>query len=345
MRAVFGLGCLLSFVSFGSAHAQVGSAVLLPARGDDRLPAQREAAQQALSDALSAQGYQVVSHADALTRLPEGAVACGAVDCAPNMLRALSLNLAAACAVWLSPDAPEGTVFVTLVDDAGARYPGARPVHAADLAVATRAALADARALQMLGPGPWVRIHGQPEGAKVFIDDQLAGTLPYRAAMTAGRYALRVESDGHLPEEQDLDIPLNAGRVVEVEVNLVPGEAPASTDRRGDPLWSPASVDITTSTERRAHVADYILGSALAVGGLGLMLAYPINTAVTDGDCADRACRTVYRSTGITPRTAVAALGGTALMFAGAIVALVWKPFSVQVTAGSETSLSISRQF
>jgi len=328
----------LSWSWLGAVHAQVGSAVLLPARGDDRLPAQREAAQQALSDALSAQGYQVLDHADALARLPEGSVACGAVDCAPSMLRALTLNLAAACAVWLSPEAPEGTVFVTLVDDAGARYPGAHPVHAGDLAVATRAALADARALQMLGPGPWVRIHGQPEGAKVFIDNQLAGTLPYRAAMTAGRYALRVEATGHLSDEQDIDVPLNAGRVVDVEVNLAEGQEPPTPD----------AVVVATpqhTTERRAHAADYVLGCALAVGGLGLMVAYPINAAASDGDCADSACRTIYQSTGITRRTLIAGLAGTALIVAGAVVTFVWKPFAIHVTAGSETSLSVSRHF
>lgn len=340
-RAVF-LGLLLcAFVT--SAQAQVGSAVLLPARGDDRLPTQREAAQRALSEALGAQGYTVVSHADALARLPAGGSACGAVDCAPNMLRALSLNLAAACAVWLSPDAPEGTVFVTLVDDAGARYPGAHAVQGGDLALATRAALADARGLQMLGPGPWVRIHGSPSGAQVFIDNQLAGTLPYRSAMTAGRYELKVKAPGHLSEVQDLDMPLNDGRVVDVEINLDPGQdpvevaaVPASADT-GVEVLSP-----TPETRRVAQPADYIVGGVLALGGVLLMTIDPIPAVAQYHECANADCSRRYT---FGTRTALEVAGGAALVAAGAVVALAWKPFAVQVGVGSQTSVQLSTRF
>ncbi len=350
MLRVLLLACLLIGGLENRAFAQAGSVVLLPTRGDERLPAQREAAQQALSEALSLQGFSVVPHATALTQLPPGATACGAVDCAPNLLRTLSMRVAAACAVWLSPDAPEGTVFVTLVDDAGARYPGARSVHAANIAVATRAALADARALQMLGPGPWVRVHGEPEGAKVFIDNTLVGTVPYRAAMTAGRYELKVQAAGHVSDVQDLDIPLNDGRVVDVEVKLNPGEDPidlvatspvSSGDAVGPQLSSHPANDGTDGA-RVAQVGDYMLGAALAIPGVLLMTIDPIRALAKHGDCADSACRTVYT---FGTRTALELVGGAALVTAGAVVAFVWKPFSIRVGVGPDASLQLSTRF
>lgn len=336
------------FCWFSSLASAQTSVVLLPARGDDRLPAQRDAAQQALFEALSQQGFTVVAHADALSRLPEGSTACSAVDCAPSMLRTLSLNVAAACAVWLSPDAPEGTVFVTLVDDAGSRYPGAHPVHAGNLVVATRAALAEARGLHMLGPGPWVRIHGVPEHAKVFIDGQLVGALPYRAAMTAGRYDLRVEAPEHISEEQDLDIPLNAGRVVEVEVALVPGQEPARAgngaqrDTDGPASRPVVSPGPHTHSERHAQAGDYLLGAALAVPGLLLMTINPIQALAKGGDCADATCRNVYT---FGARTTAELVGGAALVAAGAVVAFGWKPFALQVSTGTETSVRLTTRF
>lgn len=341
-RELLGVALLFNLVAL-QVHAQVGSAVVLPTRGDERMTAQREVAQQALLEALSTQGYRVVTHAEALAQLPAGGQACAAVDCAPNLLRALSLNVAAACAVWLSPDAPEGTVFVTLVDDAGSRFPGAHPVNGGNMEVATRAALAEARGLQLLGPGPWVRVHGSPASANVIVDGQAVGALPYRAAMTAGRYLLRVESPGHLSEEQILDIPLNAGRVVEVEVNLEVGEDPIVADPIPTNPFSlePADVD-ASQTERVAGTGDYLLGGALVLGGVLLMTIDPVPAALLHGDPVPGRPERRYS---FGPRAALEVIGGAALIATGAVVAFVWKPFALQVSTGSQTSVQLSTRF
>lgn len=342
MRAAFFGSCFaLCLVAF-RADAQVGVAVLLPARGDERMTSQRETAQRALHEALSAQGYRVTTHAEALSQLPQGTAACSAVDCSPNMLRALSADVAAACAVWLSPDAPEGTVFVTLVDDAGARFPGAHAVHAGTLEVATRAALAEARGLQLLGPGPWVRVRGTPASAKVLIDGQVVGALPYRAAMTAGRYSLRIESPGHLSEEQTLDIPLNAGRVVEVEVNLEVGEDPVVASPPVERATSVPVDDNASATEHVAGTGDYLLGGTLAVAGVLLMTIDPIPAALLHGDTVPGRPERRYS---FGPRATLEVIGGAALVAAGALVTFVWKPFSLQVSTGSQTSLQLSTRF
>jgi hypothetical protein len=327
------------------AMAQATQVVLLPVRGDERLTAQRDVAQRALTDAMRQQGMAVVSHADALGRLPANANACGAIDCAPTMLRELSIELAAACAVWLSPDAPEGTVFVTLIDDAGARFPGARAVNGGDIALAVRAALADARGLHMLGPGPWVRVHGQPEGAKVFVDGQLVGTVPYRAAMVAGRYELKVQAPGHKSEQQTLDIPLNDARVVDVEVGLSPGQDPPEPAvTTVAPIASDAPAPAAAlSAQRVAQPADYIVGGTIALGGLLLMTIDPVRALAQHHECANSDCSRRYT---FGTRTALEVVGGALLVAGGAVVALAWKPFAIEVVAQpSAAGVTVHSQF
>jgi hypothetical protein len=187
----------------------------------------------------------------------------------------------------------------------------------------------------MLGPGPWVRIHGEPEGARIYIDEQLVGTLPYRAAMTAGRYALRIESDGRIADEQDLDIPLNAGREVEVEVMLAIGEEVRA---------SPAALAATrpAETETVAHAGDYLLGGAVAASGLLLMTVDPLRTLARDGDCADRSCQKVY---GFSTRSTLQVMGGAGLVALGAVITFVVQPFAARVSVGEQSSVSFSTTF
>ena len=162
-------------------HAE--TALLLPPKGDDALKTERLKANVVLGDALQAQGIKVVPHSEAVAAVGGGAAReCDSVDCAPALIEAASADVAAALAVWAAGDPPApSTVFVTLVDRRGERYPGKARVEDSDLTRATKEALLDARALQLLGPGPWLRVRGKPEGAQVVLNGKLVGTLPYRA--------------------------------------------------------------------------------------------------------------------------------------------------------------------
>lgn len=203
-------------------HAE--TALLLPPKGDDALKTERLKANVVLGDALQAQGIKVIPHSEAVASVGGGAAReCDSVDCAPALIEAASADVAAALAVWAAGDPPTpSTVFVTLVDRRGERYPGKARVEDADLTRATKEALLDARALQLLGPGPWLRVRGKPEGAQVLLNGKLVGTLPYRAPVRSGRQTLEVRYEGLRTHAQTVDIPPNATRQVEVDVDLAP---------------------------------------------------------------------------------------------------------------------------
>src|SRR5262249_44518132 len=143
--------------------------------------------------------------------------ACEQIACAPALLADLHADIAVGLAVWRGEHDAE--VNVTIVDAAGTRYPGSAPTGP-DAGEAARAALLQAQALRMLGPGPWVSIAGDPTGASVWIDGRFVGSLPYRAGVTPGDHKLEVRADGHAAKALDLRIPLEPTSLEALEVKL-----------------------------------------------------------------------------------------------------------------------------
>lgn len=260
-----------------------GTVVLLPPGGDAALADERAAAQSALSLALEGQGFHIVAH-DAVAHDED---ACASVDCAPVLLRDAGANLAAAVAVWGESFAGQqraAQVYVTLVDAAGNRYPGAARVPEGDVAAAARTALLDARALQLLGPGPWLRVRGVPEGAEVHIDDKLVGSLPYRARIDAGRHALEVRAEGMHAHVESVIVPPNQGRVIEIEVALGPA---SGADATGTNAVAPADDSAESPRDNTGHVSHPIVGP-LVLGGVGVALVGVTVAQALSGDCLRR---------------------------------------------------------
>jgi hypothetical protein len=312
------------------ARAHAETALLLPPKGDEALKKERLQANVVLGDALQAQGIKVVPHSEAVTSVGGGAASdCDSVDCAPALLQAASADVAAALAVWAAGDPPApSTVFVTLVDRRGERFPGKARVEDADLARATKEALLDARALQLLGPGPWLRVRGKPEGAQVLLNGKLVGTLPYRAPVHSGRQTLEVRYEGLRTHAQTVDIPPNATRQVEVDVDLVP--RPEGTLAVKD---AEADVVRDSSTGERSHpiVGPIILGTigvAVLAVDIASLAGAGCNQHDANGVCLQR--DSVNRGSAI----AWGAIG------VGAIAgALIW-----HLVGGSrETDRSVSR--
>jgi hypothetical protein len=248
-----------------SPRAFAETAILLPPKGDDSLSAERLKANEVLSQALQAQGLRIVARTDAAARLGSAAASeCDSVDCAPALIEAANADVAAALAVWAAGDPPApNAVFVTLVGRRGDRYPGKSRVQNGDLARATKEALLDARALQLLGPGPWLRVRGTPDGASVVLDGKLVGTVPYRAPINTGRHTLEVRFEGLRPHTQTVDIPPNATRQVEVDAQLAarPSDSLAVTAAEAD-----VQNQSDAGTVRRPVIGPLILG------GVGLAL-------------------------------------------------------------------------
>jgi hypothetical protein len=255
--------CVMANVC-GVSFAHAETAVLLRPKGDDSLNAERQKAHEILAQALQAQGLRVIPQADAAAKLGNSAASdCDSVDCAPALIEAADADVAAALAVWAAGDPPTpSTVFVTLVGRRGDRYPGKARVQNADLARATKDALLDARSLQLLGPGPWLRVRGKPEGANVILDGKLVGTVPYRATASSGRHTLEVRFEGLRSHTQTVDIPPNATRQIEIEADLAarPG-ADVSPNAAASAAGAPVSDEATTGGSRPI-VGPIILGSA-----------------------------------------------------------------------------------
>lgn len=275
------------FASIPPVAFASGAVVLLPAGGDAAFPDERAHAQAALSLALEGQGFRVLAH-DAVVH-DDGA--CASVDCAPVLLRAVGADLAAAVAVWGEPHAGStrpAQVFVTLVDVAGNRYPGAARVSDAAVAAAARTAVLDARALQLLGPGPWLRVRGTPDGAEVRIDDKLVGSLPYRARIDAGRHALEVRADGMRSHVESVNVPPNPGRVVEIDVALAPGSG-AGARRASAPNAAPATPrDSAESSRADATGTTHPIVGPVVLGSVGLAVGVYDLVAVLDTGCTRR---------------------------------------------------------
>ena len=316
-----GLAAMLCLVSAQVAHAE--AAVLLPPSGDDTLRAAQGRAHAALHDALLKQGLRVLTHdeATAEAQTPE-ARDCKTVDCAPKLMREVGASLAVGLAVW-SSDVNQ-TVFVTLVDIRGNRFPGRAPVQDGDVASAANAALLDARALTLLGPGPWLRVHGKPEGAEVVLGGKVIGTTPLRKKVDSGRHVLEVRKPGHKSFVQSVDVPPNAAKQVDVEVSLQPRMEPGA-----DPsLTAIDEADGPAGTERSA-VWSFVLGGALAAV-CAAALAYGIVNLTEVGDCEARddagRCESEVQ-TG--PAITVSLIGG-GVALAGAVVMFAVQPIETR---------------
>jgi hypothetical protein len=273
---------IANFCAASFAHAE--TAVLLRPKGDDSLNAERQKAHEVLLSALQGQGLRVVPQADAAAKLGNAAASeCDSIDCAPALIEAADADVAAALAVWAAGDPPApSTVFVTLVGRRGDRYPGKARVQNADLARATKDALLDARSLQLLGPGPWLRVRGKPEGANVILDGKLVGTVPYRATVSSGRHTLEVRFEGLRPHAQTVDIPPNATRQVEIEADLAP--------RPGDAQSATAAAETTPADAQLDHAdegASRPIVGPLILGGAGLALIVADVVYLGSAGCRD----------------------------------------------------------
>jgi hypothetical protein len=348
IQALAWLACTLALGCCSIARAD--SALLLPPAGDPELSALQQSAQHGLNAALREAGLDVrAPKSRARTRNADEA--CEQIACASTLLTDLHADIAVGLAVWRGEHDAE--VNVTIVDSAGTRYPG-RALVGADAANAARAAMLEAQALRMLGPGPWVSIAGDPAGASVWIDGRFVGSLPYRAGITPGDHQLELRADGHAAKTIDLKVPLEPTALEALEVKLEKGTAvPAD---QNEPAMStavpadqqagspPAAEPLADRAPTRSSPSpwNFIVGGALIVGGGVIIIADPVRAAVRDGRCADPQCNRVYR---FGTRSAAELALGVALAAAG-VTMLIWQPLRVTATVGTDRAqLSATMRF
>ncbi|HEX2676427.1 MAG TPA: PEGA domain-containing protein, partial [Polyangiales bacterium] len=258
-------GWVLGGIGASHVSAQAARAVVVPPHGQEAEGQRGVEAAHALAEALALQGLRVMDFAAAAKQHVEGE-ACEGRSCAERLLAADAADLAVTLTLWHGPGDEIGRTHVTLLDRAGHRYEGDADVRDSDLRGATTRALLEARALQLLGPGPWLRVEGTPDGAQVKVDGRAVGTLPYRGALAPGRYELQVSADGYIPVKQSVEMPKSDARKVQVRVALqaAPIEAPDSVSAQRAAL---------AGTDRDASRSKLWMAWPVALGGAGLVLA------------------------------------------------------------------------
>lgn len=297
-----------------SGLARAESIVMLDATqgelGDGRARAER-----ALARKLRAEGVAIITQPQAEARVGGAAASCTGPDCIADLARGSGADAALAMAIWsaAAPGEP-GRLLVTLIDRKGQSFPGEAAIHADDVEGSAREALSDARSLQWLGPGPWLRVRSTPAGAQVMLDGRPLGATPTRAVVTPGRHTLEIRLPGLRPHAQTVDIPANASRQTAVEIDLTP-RAPHPAHRR------PAGEPQPRATRRPpAHPSRPLLGP-LILGGIGVAIAAYDVIHIASDLCERRDAMGCAERSTISAGTAFA-LGGVAFGALG--TGLLW---------------------
>lgn len=329
-RRTVALAALLGLSSASLARAE--AVVLLPPSGDETLRAAQQRAHGALQSLLVEEGLRVLTHEQtSVEAQTEEARGCRAVACAKLLMHEVGATLAAGVSVWAAD--VDQAVFVTLVDEQGNRFPSRVVARDGDVVAAAKLALEDARALMKLGPGPWLRVHGTPDGAEVVLGGNVIGVTPLREKVASGRYVLEVRKAGHKTFVQSVDVPPGSSRQVEVEVSLQvrtpAGENVAVT-----------AVDQANAPEpgERSATWSFVLGGALAAVGAAA-LAYGIVNATTVGDCEERdAAGRCESEVKLGPAVTIPLIGG-GVALVGSLVMFIVQPIT---TSGETTGAMLS---
>lgn len=244
------------------APARAQKVVVLPTNAGLGGEAVAKLADAAIRDALGMQGLRVVGWTEATSKLGS----CEDVAaCTPRAMSAAAAELAAGVVVTRNEQGAAERVRVALLDTDKRRYDGEAEVEDGDVRTATTRALLEARSFQLLGPGPWLRVEGTPEGAEVLLDDRIVGRVPYRATIIPGRHKLRIREAGYTAFEQQLEIPAtDDSHVAQIVVALEP--APIGVSQAG------SDVRAVSDDAQHKRSSTWLVGP-LVLGGLGVVLA------------------------------------------------------------------------
>jgi hypothetical protein len=248
-----------------SSPAEAQKVVALPDAAGQGNDAVASLAMAAMRDALGMQGMRVVAWDEAKSRLPANEKCEDIAACTQKVMKAAGAELAAGVVVSRNAQGAAERVRVALLDTDKRRYDGESEVADGDVRTATTRAVLEARSFQLLGPGPWLRVEGTPEGAEVLLDDRIVGRVPYRATVIPGSHKLRVREAGYTAFEQTLNVPAtDDSHVAQIVVALEP--APIALGNSGDGLRAVPQ----DSGHKRSNT--WLVGP-IVMGGLGLVLA------------------------------------------------------------------------
>lgn len=145
---------------------------------------------------------------------------------------------------------------------------------------------------------------GTPAGARVRIDGQAAGTLPFERMSFAGEHVVTVEKDGYEPHVRNVLVVF--GQTAALNVNLQQGTSSPSGRR---PRW-------------RIAVGSVALALGIVSAGFGVS-ALTVNGACENGIMpSDRQCARIYNSTAL----GGGLLGAGLALSVGGVLLIAWPP-------------------
>lgn len=269
------LACLLALfaVTLTSITASMATSMAAPARADQptavMVPPYVEAgiAEGLVTRAVEQlrrelengdDSYSVISHgqaveiaeadqADRFTK-PKGepdVVKCVSADCAVWFRRVLNSDVAIQLSLFNKVDEKKrlaaDRLSVTLVRDAEAHWQGSASIEAGAIEKAIQAAFLEAQAKKRKGVGPWVAVHGTPEGAGVYLDGNLIGRVPMerqRIEDASSLHVLSVKHRGYHDDNRTLELRGDISReeVIEVQLDKL-GEKPKASASAGPSVF------------------------------------------------------------------------------------------------------------
>lgn len=74
-----------------------------------------------------------------------------------------------------------------------------------------------------------LRVSGTPAGAMLYIDDKLAGPIPYQAKYTAGKYLLELRAPGYTSKKQEISLHPNSSAKAHITLDPEPSSITVET--------------------------------------------------------------------------------------------------------------------
>ena len=290
---------------------------------------------QALASNFEQQGYALREVKHTTAELPEELRECQDVTCAAQAARQLNADVTLYFTLVSSDTRP--SVRVVLFDRSGSAFEKAvsitdarPPEHAAlDAFIAAMSEL-------QRGLGPVVTVTGVPEGAEVVVNDHVVGIVPYVGRLEPGRVEVSVRHSGYVTFQKVIEAGARVDQVHSVVIDLQQvGSAPDPRLTDAGPYAAP---------ETKPSALNYVLGSVLAAGAIGLVV-YGVIEAGQDGDCevydaADRCSKAKSTTT-----NAAIALASGGVLAVGAGVMFIVQPFVTTSTPDTTAGLRFASSF
>lgn len=309
----------LLLIGVGASAVQAQRVVVLPGlSGDSPVPPALQAdTRAAVRAALEGLGFELAADVE----LPADLAECADGECAARVVALADVDLAAGITIWLSRTDPTQAreIVVGLVDAEGNRYNGAAEVSET-VAIACLSAVRTARARFTVGPGPFLVVDGDPEGAIVEVDGNVVGSVPWRGQLEPGDHVVSVRQPGYNPQTETVHLGEDRSVTESISIHLT----------------------VVTVEEGGAdNTLAYVLGIGLGTAGFAVALVPAFGAAgeACEGTLPDGTCY-LQRRISVGPAVAYIAVGA-ALIATGALLGVVLWDDGSDSASGDASSTQI----